>query len=412
MAFNLSNKASFQDFRNFINKFDPEELVFRTLPNEVTKGVPNAMARTGKVGLYTEKPTITFTESLFSSPFKPIEAQSIFLHEVGHLVSPKGLVTAIPGSPAFKEASHISEFLADSHAASMLGTVKPLKSGLRKLSRYLPEMQADTETHPSLTKRLANLDELQEVIKEVGRDKSIPAKLKGLSKEDRILTRKLIPFEVFSARKGFTLDLPGTTLPTIANPLTRRSLLDFFDISASHREMKDLGKSLFEELLKGEDSSPPSWQFEVSNEANIKRKIAGDYEYYLYKTKNVKENFEKTRRANNPSAGKTLAKKAGTDDSIDSAVERAIQRVKNSKGLYSLPAAEGSAQSDFLAKIAMNTPTSPTEHGIAKAVEIAGSRSRLLRAASEASAAVASGTGGSRALRAAGAALNILKSRI
>jgi hypothetical protein len=429
MAFNLSNKASFQDFLNFANRTVANQGVeFNVISNEMSKGVPNAFARAGTTGVGAQAPAIKVTEALLSSPIKPVEAQSIFLHEVGHLVNFNG-VAAYPT----QEARHVGEFIADSYAASMMGTVSPLKSGLTKLVKGQAAGLEDTATHPAHARRMSNLDELHEVIKEVGKDKSIPEKLKHLSKEDRVLARKLIPFEVHAARKGFYTDpdvISGRT-PEPINQKVHRSVQELFERSSYERSVRTTGKKLSEDFTSTLEKTGkvPSWYSEVGEAGNLNRELHGAYDYYLMRSSTAKQNFEITRKANRPKIEEVPKKIISRDASIDSSIERALERVKASKGLYSLPVAEGSSQAEYMAKVSsgyteplmgkvandLPAPLSKLEElsrGGVAAMPSYGSGTRLLSAATEASAAVASGTGGSRVLRAAGAALNILKSRL
>jgi len=189
MRFNLSNKSSFKDFQNFVNQFQ-DQIDFVHDPSSAM----SAYVMQPESG----KPYITMSQGALNAT-TPKQAQGIFLHEVGHVSNQLGLEPAeIPKNINRSLFTHFSEFRSDIYAASMMGDIKGIKSGLKAIGG--DREIYDSPTHPSYPRRMANLDNFQSVIEEVGRDKSIPEKLARLSKEDRRLVRKTIPFEIYSAR--------------------------------------------------------------------------------------------------------------------------------------------------------------------------------------------------------------------
>ena len=118
------------------------------------------------------------------------QAEATFLHEYGH----QKLLGGLREYDQFTPFNHWMEFRSDTFAAAMQGRTK----GIKGFERIYNAPQS--ETHPSNVSRIANMEQFDSVLREVGQDKTIPAKLAHLSREDQRLARKLLPFEIHSAR--------------------------------------------------------------------------------------------------------------------------------------------------------------------------------------------------------------------
>ena len=179
-TWNILKPGELERFKGFAAQFPDTELGFEPMAS--------AYAMPGRV---------VMGERLVER-LSPIETQSVFLHEYGHT---KLLGGSRPYDD-FVSFNHWMEFRSDTFAAAMQGNTRGMKGALAGMGTF-PELMSslnDSKTHPSIKRRLGNLDQFDSVIREIGQDKTIPAKLAHLSREDQRLARKLLPFEVHSAR--------------------------------------------------------------------------------------------------------------------------------------------------------------------------------------------------------------------
>ena len=381
MRFNLSNKSSFKDFQNFVNQFQ-NEIDFVHDPSSQKFAFADAIDKKIKISQGA------------LDVISPKEAQAIYLHEVGHLANDLGTPLSKKSDSAVtklaQEANvplkmpenmpeylfkHYSEFRSDAYAGSMMGNVKAMKSGLTGVLDLKTE--TGSYTHPAYNARMNNLDKLQSVIEEVGQDKSIPDKLASLSKEDRRLVRRMIPFEVHSARHMNQV-LKEDLMQSRVNSLLAKS--------STHRTLLESlgeGKPFFEQLKQldeGTLDSPPSWYF--GPDSKEKMELGSNYGDYQKKLKRSQELRANTIRGSFVRSEKGFAsefEKIGLnfDDSIDTAIARSIERIKSPMERGRLPIEKGSVLEASISATrgSLNTASS-AERVLPAAMEAAGITAR------------------------------------